>query len=269
MGSVLYWESFFILWFCAAVFYFLSYYFFIIFEAGVRITKLHTELKGLLKDQQIKASIFKINHEIKNPMAVCKGYISMLDLNDRKKTQKYVNIIDEEIDRALLILDDFLAFNKINVKKQTMDLNHLMEDVASKYELLLGAKLKFSSVIESSSGLIEGDYERLKQVIINLVKNGVESIPEDRRGKVILKTSSNKEFYFIEIIDNGVGMDAYTSENIYEPFFTTKLRGTGLGVSLSKEILDLHDGTINYETKEGIGTTVRVILPLKKASSLS
>jgi len=267
MGNYLHWESFLILWFCAAVFYFLSYYFFMIFEAGEQVTKLHTELRQLLRDKQLKASLFKISHEIKNPMAVCKGYISMMNLEDIKKSEKYIKVIDEEIDRALLILDDFLVFNKVNVKKQTMDLNHLMEDIVSKYELLL--ETKFLSEIKPGAVFIEGDYERLKQVLINLIKNGVEAIPEERKGKVTLKTSSSNEFYFIEVIDNGIGMDPHTLDNVYEPFFTTKLRGTGLGVALSKEILDLHDGTIKYETKEGVGTNVLVSIPIKKTSNKS
>ena len=253
------------LWVYAVIFYVLCYLFIMLLEAGEKAIKLHTTLTELLKDNLVRSSLFKISHEIKNPMTVCKGYISMLNPEDPKKCEKYLKVIDEEIDRALLILDDFLIFNKVNVKRQKMDLNELIDDVKTTYEMLLPCnRICFETKIVTGKFYIKGDYERIKQVLINLIKNSVEAIPEQTEGSITLKTEVKNNFYVTSITDNGVGMDTHTINNIFEPFYTSKKNGTGLGASLSKEIVDLHAGKLDYKSKLGKGTKVVLKLPLLK-----
>ena len=108
---------------------------------------------------------------------------------------------------------------------------------------------------------INGDYDRLKQVFINLIKNGIESF-DGKKGKLEINTKENNKEVIISIIDNGCGMDEDILKNINEMFYTTKKNGTGLGTSLSKEIVELHGGKIKYLSEVGIGTTVIINLPI-------
>ena len=107
---------------------------------------------------------------------------------------------------------------------------------------------------------IEGDYNRLKQVFVNLLKNSLEAIEGDGNIKII--THVLKKKYYIEIIDNGIGMDDETLDKVKEMFFTTKKNGSGLGVSLSNEIIKAHNGSIDYFSRLGNGTKVVVKLPV-------
>ena len=107
---------------------------------------------------------------------------------------------------------------------------------------------------------VEGDYNRLKQVFINMVKNSLEAIEDV--GHIQIITHILKDQYYIEIIDDGCGMDKDTLSRVKEMFFTTKVKGSGLGVSLSNEIIKAHHGSIDYSSKLGKGTKVVVKLPI-------
>jgi signal transduction histidine kinase len=107
---------------------------------------------------------------------------------------------------------------------------------------------------------ITGDYNRLKQVFINIIKNSIESI--SKYGTIDITTHILKDQYYIEITDNGCGMDEYTLSKINDLFFTTKKKGSGLGVSLSNEIIKAHKGSLDYTSKPNKGTKVIVKLPI-------
>ena len=110
---------------------------------------------------------------------------------------------------------------------------------------------------------LEADFNRLKQVIINLLKNAIEAKDETKESSEIVvgltKTEDNLQ---ISIQDNGVGMNEEELTHVSDMFFTTKTKDSGLGVSLSKEIIELHHGKLEYFSKKGEGTEVRLTLPL-------
>ena len=93
-----------------------------------------------------------------------------------------------------------------------------------------------------------------------MVKNSMEAI--EGSGKIEIVTRLSKDYYYVEISDNGCGMDMETLSHVKEMFYTTKVKGTGLGVSLSNEIIIAHGGSIEYSSKEGVGTKVVVSLPI-------
>lgn len=244
---------------------YLVFYFIISFYAKIEnMVNMYYSLESITKEKKLYESLFKITHEIKNPLAVCKGYLDMFNINDTKKANKYVNIINQEIDRTLTLLKDFSDVSKMNIDKNIMDITMLMEDVCDEVCLAFNGNIKFKSDILDDEVLVNGDYNRLKQVLINLVKNAKESIKES--GMVILEGRVINKSYIINVRDNGEGMDTETSKKIGTAFYTTKRNGTGLGVCLSKEIIERHDGTITYFSKKGKGTTVRITLPINKTS---
>lgn len=235
----------------------------ILISKASEVINLHMTLKEFEREKVMQSSFFKITHEIKNPIAVCKGYLDMFDVNDKAKSDKYVNIIKTEIDRTLTLLNDFQQFTKITIEKKNFDLNLLLEDVKAAISPLSN-KYKVEVDFQTENSLeIYADYNRLKQVMINIIKNGIEA-SEGRKHSKILITSyiDNGKLYFI-VKDNGVGMKKEIMEKLTVPFCTTKQTGSGLGICLSNEIINAHGGRLKFDSKVGYGTTAKVILPIK------
>lgn len=243
------------------LFYLLPFFLLYLFKLADQITTLHLTVSELEKDKQLRNSLFKITHEVKNPIAVCKGYLDMLDVYDEDKVKRYVPIIRSELSRGLDIMNDFMEFSKIKIDKELIDINMLLEDIEEEFELLINSRdIVFSCKLISDEIYVEGDYNRLKQVFINMVKNSLEAI--EGSGKIEIRTHILKGMYYIEISDSGCGMDEETLARVKEMFFTTKVKGSGLGVSLSNEIIKAHQGSIDYSSRVGKGTKVVVKLPI-------
>lgn len=235
----------------------------LMYETGKDILETHLTFKELQQEKQIRLSLFKITHEIKNPIAVCKGYLDMINVNDSEQVGRYIPIIKSEIERLLSLLQDFLLINKNNLDLDIMDLNMLVEDSTNKLNPLLNEKnIKLNLDILDEEIFINGDYNRLSQVLINLIKNSLEAIPSSREGKINIIARIKKNNYCLIIEDNGEGMTKDVLSKMREPFFTTKKRGSGLGVSLIYEIIEAHNGKVEYESEYGKGTKVTIQLPL-------
>lgn len=230
----------------------------IFYLKGIEALNTHIKYKELKKEKQIRLSLFKITHEIKNPIAVCKAYLDMFDTNNLEHSRKYIPIIKNEIDRILVLLQDFLLVNKTNMNCDIMDINMLIDEVTEKVMSLMdNNKIKFNIETSDDELFINGDYNRLCQVLINILKNSIEADAKN----ITLSLIEEDNKLLIDINDDGIGISKEIMENIYEPFYTTKRCGTGLGVSLSKEIINAHNGTIEYKSIEGSGTEVKIMLP--------
>ncbi len=243
------------------IYYFTTFSILYLFKVMDKIESLNTTIKMLEKDKKIKDALFKLTHEIKNPLAVCKGYIDMIDLNKEEKALKYINIMKQEINRSLNIISDFVEYNKIKVVKEQIDLNCLLDDVYDSFKILMtNKKIKLEYKNRDDQEIyFNGDYERLKQVIINILKNAYEACTEN--GKVEISSNLYKNYLDILIEDNGIGMDEETLKNIKEMFYTTKQNGTGLGVALSNEIIKSHNGELLFTSEPNKGTKVTIRLP--------
>ena len=243
------------------IYYFATFSILYLFKVMDKIESLNTTIKMLEKDKKIKDALFKLTHEIKNPLAVCKGYIDMIDLNKEEKALKYINIMKQEINRSLNIISDFVEYNKIKVVKEQIDLNCLLDDVYDSFKILMtNKKIKLEYKNRDDQEIyFNGDYERLKQVIINILKNAYEACTEN--GKVEISSNLYKNYLDILIEDNGIGMDEEILKNIKEMFYTTKQNGTGLGVALSNEIIKSHNGELLFTSEPNKGTKVTIRLP--------
>lgn len=229
------------------------------------ILKLHMNIKEIKHNEQIKTSLFRITHEIKNPIAVCKGYLDMFDSENPEHFKKYVPILKDEIGRTLLLLEDFLAMNRVKINKDIIDINLLIEEVVKNIDMLCHKNnIKLTTDIIDDDIYINADYNRLTQVFINLLKNSVEAIPKEKQGIISIQEKLKDGKITITVKDNGKGMSKELLEKIKEPFYTTKPKGTGLGVSLSDEIIKAHNGTLNYKSEEGKYTQVTITLPTEE-----
>lgn len=210
---------------------------------------------------EMEKKVLRITHEIKNPIAVCKGYLDMIDVSNQEKAAKYISIVRSEMNRVLIIMDDFLSLSNISIRKEILDLYLLIEELKETVALLLKEKKVILEIPNYEDELyIMGDFDRLKQVLVNLIKNAYEA----DANYIKIDTSIHKNKVEIKVIDNGKGMNPHNLKRIGEIFYTTKLSGSGIGVNLCKEIISLHNGEIEYQSKEKEGTTVTVILPIEK-----
>lgn len=225
------------------------------------IISLHMNLKEFEKEKNIKLNLFKITHEIKNPLTVVNGYLSMFDVTDIEKSKRYISILKNEVNRTLNLLSDFMEFTKIKVVKKECNFNDLISDVKEVLIPFFVKKNVSYSFCVQNNIIVNMDYNRIKQVIINVIKNAVEACRESN-GMVTTTAFTEEDYLIIVVKDNGIGMDKFVLDNILVPFYTTKDNGTGLGVSLSKEILEAHGGTINYDSIKEKYTTCKITIPL-------
>ena len=233
-------------------------------KEGEKIIEKNKALQELDKEKQLKLALFKLTHEIKNPIAVCKGYLEMLDTKNKKKLEQYLPIIKDEINRTLLIINDFSDYGKLKIEKEEVDLVVLLEDIEETLSpLLKEQKVNLNFIMNEEEIYIQLDYNRMKQVLVNLIKNAIEAKDEKRKLEIKLSVKKLKDDIQIKIEDTGCGIEKEELQKISKIFYTTKEHGTGLGVALSKEIIEQHHGTLHYDSKVGKGTKITIILPIK------
>lgn len=249
--------------FLILVIYVTSFIILYFLNKGEKIVDFNNSLYAIEKEKELRASLFKVTHEIKNPIAVCKGYLDMLDPNDQKKCIKYIPIIKGEINRTLVLMDDFLDYTKIKIEKEELDLVMLLEELDSALKPLFHErKIATNYNIPYEELYMEADYNRLKQVLINIFKNAVEAKDGSKEKSIIeVVVKDLGKDVSIKIKDNGIGMTKEELDKVGQMFFTTKKKGTGLGTCLSKEIIKLHDGNITYSSKKNEWTEVNITLP--------
>lgn len=249
--------------FLILVIYVTSFIILYFLNKGEKIVDFNNSLYAIEKEKELRASLFKVTHEIKNPIAVCKGYLDMLDPNDQKKCIKYIPIIKGEINRTLVLMDDFLDYTKIKIEKEELDLVMLLEELDSALKPLFHErKIATNYNIPYEELYMEADYNRLKQVLINIFKNAVEAKDGSKEKSMIeVVVKDLGKDVSIKIKDNGIGMTREELDKVGQMFFTTKKKGTGLGTCLSKEIIKLHDGNITYSSKKNEWTEVNITLP--------
>ena len=242
-------------------YYLLTFIIIVFIIRAEKIIQVHISYKELMKECRMKESLFKISHEIKNPIAVCKGYLDICENN--KNYEKYIPIIKTEINKTLNLLQDFSACNKVKIEPDIIDVIMLIEEITNNLKIIAD-KQNIKLIVEQLQEeiLINGDYNRLNQVLLNIIKNSIEAKDKNKKSyiKIYTKTANRKIKIYIE--DNGIGINKENIKKIGDPFFTTKQNGTGLGVLLSKEIINAHNGNIEYKSKEGEGTIVVITLPI-------
>ena len=254
-------DKIFYLIFYALIIYLITFFCLYLFKLSDKITKLHEMVSNMERDNKLRDSLFKLTHEIKNPIAVCKGYLDMLNLDNRDKSERYISIVKSEIDRSLNIMNDFMEYSKIKVNKEVFDMTILLDELYDSFKLLIvNNKIKFIYENVYDDIYLNGDFNRLKQVFVNIIKNSLESITDGGIINMSVLVEENK--VIISVRDNGCGMSIDELSNIKEMFYSTKKNGTGLGVALSNEIVLAHDGELNYSSVKDEGTVCTVVLPM-------
>lgn len=210
-----------------------------------------------------------IAHEIRNPLTSLKGFTQLLE-NKFSTESDYVDIMISEIDRINTIVGELLLLAKPSIDDfRDVKLGSLLQNVItlmSAQANLHGVLIEESNLQELNATSIYGVENKLKQVFINIIKNAIEAT--DDGGSVKLTGKRESANVVISIKDSGNGIPCHILHNIGKPFFTTKEKGTGLGLMVSKSILESHHGDLKINSIDGIGTTVDIVLPIRKEEEL-
>ena len=211
-----------------------------------------------------KEEFNKFAHEVKNPLAVCNGYLELIMKCSEKDKETYLQIVKDEIKRSLNIINDYSKNNTLRIEKEEVDLTLLYEDIESTLNNLLIKNNSEIILLDNDELYVEADYNKLKQVLINILKNSYEA-KSNNKLLIVIKTKDYHDHYEISITDNGIGMSQSELKRIEEEYYTTKSYGTGLGIPYIKQIIKLHGGNIEYRSKKDIGTKVLIKLPKEKS----
>jgi PAS domain S-box-containing protein len=239
---------------------------------------LNQQLLQAQKMESVGRLAGTIAHDFNNLLTAIIGYGYLL--YDELKTGDPKKAMMEEIinaaNQAANLTGQLLAFSrKKPVKLEVFNMNSIITDTEGMIHRLIGEDIKFSSYLKEELKNIKGDSTQIEQVILNLIVNARDAMPKG--GKLTLKTENvsigDKEtrkipssragdFVCLSVTDTGVGIDKKTLPKIFDPFFTTKKSGTGLGLSVVREIVEKHDGWVNVESTPGKDTTFRIYLPV-------
>lgn len=210
----------------------------------------------------------QVAHEIKNPLTPMKLNIQhmqrSLKPNDpefEQKIQRISQSLIEQIDTLTNIASEFSSLAKMPGSKfEKIDYVHLIESIVELYNDDEHTQIHFQC--SNKEIFVNADREQLLRVLNNLVKNAQQAIPEDRAGYIEIKLEVKDNKVITRVEDNGMGISPEQRDKIFQPNFTSKSTGSGLGLAMVKNIVEQHGGTINFETVYGVGTSFIFELPI-------
>jgi two-component system, sporulation sensor kinase C len=202
-----------------------------------------------------------IAHEVRNPLTSIFGFIQLLRENKHLK-EEYIEVIYSEIDRINLVLSEMLLLAKPQVVSfEKIDLNQTLQHVIALVSSEANMKsIELTNKLTSNPIWVYGEENRLKQVFINIIKNALEAM--ESGGRIEINQDQKNEFVSIYMKDNGPGIPKEILAMLGQPFYTSKEKGTGLGLTICYKIIETHRGKIHVTSELGFGTTFEVILPI-------
>ncbi|WP_216624632.1 sensor histidine kinase [Paenibacillus foliorum] len=234
-----------------------------------QIDHLHTQKVSVMG--QMAAGMA---HEIRNPLASIKGFAQLAKhrlLQPVIKVDELTHYLDlsiNEIDSLNRLVTDFLLLarksDNANHDETVVDVKRVLQRVIGIVDqIVLSDEIDLSTNISDQELFTYGDASQLEQVFLNILKNAIDSISKTNGVIQILATIVANNI-FIKIADNGTGMSQETLDRIYDPFFTTKETGTGIGLSICKQLIERLNGRIEHESEIGNGTIATIVLPIYK-----
>ncbi len=200
-----------------------------------------------------------IAHEIRNPLGTLRGFAQYFggETTDQLQSKKFSELMVSEVDRLNTIVSGLLQFSR--PKDLTITTVNLDQVVSKAIELLnIDLNSKSISCVKSSLNLsISGDADQLLQVIMNLIKNSIEATEDN--GQITISCKKENDSVILSVEDDGRGMDEKECEKMFDPFLSTRKLGTGLGLSVSHQIIEQHGATFQVGSKRGEGTKISIL----------
>ena len=226
-----------------------------------------TQLVKLEREGAWREMARQVAHDIKNPLTTMKLSMQQLERLSGSPEQaaaylrKAITRLIEQIDSLAQIASEFSMFANLDIKtKNDVVINEVVESVHDLFSEQKHVDLSLSLPEERFH--ILGDKNHLIRVFNNLVINAIQAIPSDRKGQIHVSLSQKGNYSIIQISDNGGGIPPEIRDRVFEPNFTTKTYGSGLGLAICKKIIEAHDGTIRFETRDNEGTDFFVEVPV-------
>jgi two-component system sporulation sensor kinase A len=203
-----------------------------------------------------------IAHDIRNPLTSLKGFLQLLKSNNIK----YVDLMMEEVEHIHYVVNEFMTlakphlttFTENDIRSIAQNVIHFMLPQANLYNVQIDMEM------DDNLPLILCVPDQIKQVLINILKNAIESMPEGGTIHASVKNIQN-QYLLIRVQDQGIGIPEEKISLLGDPFYTTKTNGTGLGLMICKRIIDAHQGTFGISSKVNRGTVVEIKLPFSKS----
>ena len=235
-----------------------------VYAVGRDITNARREEELMIMSE--KTSVIghlaaSVAHEIRNPLTSIKGFIQLMQ-STKELDHRYLEIILEEIDRINTITSEMLILGKNQaVSYQRLNIRESIHQVLTlmKAQTNLNNIELFYEEIDQPV-IIKANDAQIKQVFINLIKNSIEAISE--RGKITIDVRVVENEAVLTIADNGIGMEPERLARIGELFYSTKEKGTGIGLAVCQKIIHRHKGEISFKSEKNKGTIVTIRIPL-------
>ncbi|WP_139492222.1 PAS domain S-box protein [Brevibacillus dissolubilis] len=210
-----------------------------------------------------------IAHEIRNPLTSLRGFVQLFQYQAVSNNEEVYRIMLSEIDRINTIVGELLLLAK--PKKMDFEDKNLLFVIEDVLALLQPQahllNIQFFTHFQTSSPFIHCAENKLKQVFINILKNGMEAMPDG--GEIHIYVEVGQDQVSIRFVDQGCGIPEDRLPKIGQAFFTTKEKGTGLGIMVSYSIIDSHHGQMYFHSQAGTGTTVIVVLPIAVGTTIT
>jgi PAS domain S-box-containing protein len=241
------------------------------------LTEVIAQIEDITKQKQLEKAVMKneklatvgtlaagIAHELRNPLTSVRGFFQLLEPELVKIHKKeYLDIILDELDRINSVVTDFLNSTKPSLPRthqiETSSLLAEIQILTESEALLRDINLHFNCPADIPS--LHIDKDQIKQVLLNIIKNAFDAVGSQGNIEVSAQWQAGSPKVSLIVKDNGVGMDRQTLTRIFDPFYTTKENGTGLGMAVTYQIIRNHGGEIKVNSVPGIGSTFIISLP--------
>jgi two-component system, NtrC family, sensor histidine kinase PilS len=197
-----------------------------------------------------------VAHDLRSPLAILQNLTVLMET---RFDQRHIEMMKKQLGFCESIVTNFLEFSgEREPRKTAVSLEEILGEVISEIHMPEEIYLDIASV---EGIMIEGDPGQIRHVVMNLIKNAVEAM-EGKPGIIKIGVNEQDEMLCLKITDEGPGIEPQDLVRVFQPFYSTKLRGFGLGLAACKQIIDAHGGKMEVESSPGKGTTFRVYLPI-------
>lgn len=251
----------------------------LVFQERSIADKIDRQLTQRGTARSMTAMAAMLAHEVKNPLSGIRGAAQLLEQTADENDKPLTTLIRDEVDRVVGLVERMEVFSDgIPLKRSAVNIHKVLNHVRQIAENGFGRKVRFVETYDPSLPSVLGNRDQLVQIFLNLVKNAVEAAPK-HSGEVVLSTSYRHGVRFavpgttsrvhlplmISVQDNGEGIPDDMRAHLFDPFVTSKPKGSGLGLPLVAKIVDDHGGVIEFDSVPG-RTAFRVMLPMAEGA---
>lgn len=236
-------------------------------ERSAELIEIQTELERSKRLSDIGTLAATVAHELRNPLAGINVAMAVIKRKNSDTTiEQQLHRIDHMVAESIQIIDNLLFYSRLRQPhRKTMDVHSLLaECIDTVKHVHIRKNILISKHLDSLQGLpVSADPVQIREVFINILNNATDAVP-DHGGEIEVRARIYNELVKINITDNGQGIPKENLKKVFDPFFTTKPKGTGLGLTVCRQIVKMHGGLISVKCGKGRGTSVIITLPIKE-----